>query len=103
MEISLVYEKFGMNHQAAFYKYISSGRIFRIIENDPKIIKSSYFRCLLRRCINILTSIFDIYKINDKNKEMDSYENGFPEIKIRILINIIKLYQYDSNVSESVK
>ncbi|CAF0900744.1 unnamed protein product [Brachionus calyciflorus] len=110
LEIALIYEKMNMNHSASFYKSISIGRIFRITENNPMIIENSYFKCLLKKCIDMLVSLFDdmkiisqaIYNCKDLIKTKNKY-SGFPDAKKRVIIHLIQFYQYFGNSFESLK
>lgn len=124
-EIGKLYAKCDMKHLATFYKWVSAGRIFKLMENvrnekqsEASVTKTNnqknhqghnvYFRCLLKQCIQQMIDLFDDLKIFAQKplsaSNVDQLTQfGFPHAKKHLILQIIQLLQHSENYSQAVK
>lgn len=113
LEIAKLYEKCSMNRLSSFYKWISAGRIFRLMNavttqnanNNEYNLKN--LKRVLSNCIEQIVSVLENLCIDSPLKLSErvalGYEKGFPSLKKRILAEIIQLYHYNNCIKESIK
>ena len=122
LEIAKLYEECCMLRLSSFYKWISAGRIFRLMnsiqqqqqqqqQQQATSSTNEYniknLKRVLNRCISIIVSVCENLCINLPLKPSErltlGYEKGFPALKKRILAEIIQLYHYNNHFKESIK
>ncbi len=112
LEIARLYERCGMTRAASFYKWVSTGRVFRLIQHSQSAAENSNsdgmnLKRILSKSISNMMNIIDfsfMVKLPTSSRNDNSgYENGFPSVKKRILNEIIKLYHYNNSIENSIK
>lgn len=119
MEIGNLYERCEMRHLSTFYKWVSAGRIFKLIEaatatKSSGFKQNAHFKCLLHKCRQQMIDLFPDMKIepqeplsntliNANSTYLNSTRLGFPFAKKHIVIQIVQLLQYEQNYLESIK
>ena len=108
MEISQLYEELHLYRLAAFYKWISTGRVFRLIERGEKHTSNVHLKCLLSRCGAQLVSLFDKMKIGEQKRRVDQlnepcgFARGFPLAKKHLVGQLIQLCHLNSTHHDTI-
>ena len=118
MEIAKIYEYCGKKRVCSFYKWISAGRIFRLIHQitDVKVtneiprlkeFKNFNLKRVLNKCLQQNLSIFSDLRIQNqlkpREKALSNVELSFPSIKRRLLAECIQLHHFINSVKDCIK
>lgn len=116
-EIASIYQKFGMSRLAAFYQWISVGRLFVIRDRlkrssqNRSVWDEPSVKCLIDRSIDKIISLFDELKIFEQKSpsvllQVDQFENfniGFPIAKKYLVAQLVELLNTRSNSVDTRK
>ena len=100
-----------MHRLATFYKWISAGRVFRIIAAHNQLSSHELFNlgCIVKRCIKkILDTLPNLKIMPQKQPSLYTSEQalahrGFPNAKKCLLFQLIKLFNFNRFFIESNK
>ena len=109
MEIGKLYDSLGLKRLGAFYKWISAGRIFKLIEKRDRQTDNYNLKCVVTRCTTQLLDIFENMKIFSQQtpvvKLSDTYmaKSGFPLAKKYLIGQVFQLFHINNSYLQSVK
>lgn len=101
-----------MKRLAAFYKWISAVRVFKLIENNNQDLSSTEYynlNCIVGRSINQVLSVITNMKIlpqlppNLQLSDQSIVNRGFPYAKKCLIFQLIKLFNFNKYYNESNK
>ena len=99
-----MYESYEMKRLSALYKWISSGRVFRLMQRKTS---TSSQLCLINRCAHNLISTFDIMKLNGQIKPLSltpeqlSTNRGFPKAKKHMITQTVDIFGFLNQFQEA--
>jgi hypothetical protein len=115
LEISKLYERCNMKRAASFYKWVSAGRVFRLMQPKQQTVHQTTdlssndvnLKRVLKKSISQMLEIFDSWfavKQSQSQARACFESNGiFPSMKKRILNEIIQMHHCNANIDGSIK
>ena len=105
LEIAGLYERCELKRLASFYKWISTERVFRLLDTSAK--KNINLKCLVKRCSNEVFGLFEDLKILPQKtpavQETNEIQIGYPYTKKHLVSELIQLFRFNNEIKETIK